>query len=280
VRNGEKLLAHAVNSVIEQDFPLEQIQVVFVDDGSEDKTPQIISEYLPKLSVESKFIQGSWKGLGSARQTVVENASGVYIVWVDCDMVLAKDFIRRQVEFMDANVEVGVGKGMYGVNKNEKLVAALENMEFLIDLPGEVASESKSLGTGGSIYRLEAIQQAGGFDRGIKGAGEDTDVEFRIREKGWKLYITNAVFYEKRRETWRSLWDEYFWRGASWQLLVNKNRKSVNLNKLLPPVALMIEVAKVPEVYRLTRQKKAVLLPLHYLFKRVAWFLGFMNNRK
>ena len=141
VRNGEKLLPYAVDSVIEQDFPPEQIQVVFVDDGSKDKTPQIISEYLPKLSAESKFIQGSWKGLGSARQTVVENASGAYIVWVDCDMVLANDFIRRQVEFMNANLEVGIGKGMYGINKNEKLVAALENMGFLIDLPGEVESE-------------------------------------------------------------------------------------------------------------------------------------------
>ena len=195
-------------------------------------------------------------------------------------MVLAKDFIRRQVEFMNANLEVGIAKGMYGFNKNEKLVAALENMEFLIDLPGEVESESKSLGTGGSIYRLEAIHQVGGFDTNIKGAGEDTDVEYRIREKGWKLYITDAVFYEKRRETWRALWDEYFWRGSSWQLLVNKNRRSVNITKLLPPVALMIEVLKVPTVYKLTGQKKAVLLPLHYLFKRVAWFIGFIKSRK
>ena len=132
VRNGEKLLHHAVDSVIEQDFPLEQLQIVFVDDGSRDKTPKIISDYLSRLSIETKFMQTSWKGLGSARQTVVENASGAYIIWVDCDMVLARDFIRRQVEFMEANSEVGIGKGMYGFNKNEKLVAALENMGDLL----------------------------------------------------------------------------------------------------------------------------------------------------
>jgi glycosyltransferase involved in cell wall biosynthesis len=273
------MLRSAVDSVINQDFPHEQLQIIFVDDGSKDRTPEILSDYVSRLGDQAKSIRTTWRGLGSARQTVVENASGTYIVWVDCDMVLSKDFIRRQVEFMDANPTVGIGKGRYGVNKKENLVAALENMEFLIDFPGEVEATSKSLGTGGCIYRLQAIKDADGFDKNIKGAGEDTDAENRVREKGWKLYITNAVFCEKRRETWRSLWDEYFWRGSSWNLLVNKNREMVNLAKLLPPVAVMVEFTKVPKVYKLTHQKKAILLPFHYIFKRVAWFLGVMKSR-
>jgi glycosyltransferase involved in cell wall biosynthesis len=278
VRNGEKMLGDAVNSVINQDFPRDLLQIVFVDDGSKDKTPEIISDFVSRLGDQAKCITTSWRGLGSARQTIVENASGTYIVWVDCDMVLSRDFIHRQVEFMDANPTVGIGKGRYGVDRKENLVATLENMDFLIDFPGEIETKSKSLGTGGCIYRLKAIKEAGGFDKNIKGAGEDMDAENRIREKGWKLYITNAVFFEKRRETWKSLWDEYFWRGCSWQMLANKNREMVNLAKLLPPVAVMVELTKVPTAYKLTHQKKAFLLPLHYIFKRVAWFLGFLKS--
>jgi glycosyltransferase involved in cell wall biosynthesis len=279
VHNGEKMLSEAVSSVLCQDFLKAEIEIIFVNDGSSDRTSEIINNYASQLGNQVKAIHSTWKGLGNARQTVVEHASGEFIVWVDCDMLLAKDFIEKQVKFMNTHTQAGIGKARYGINKNERLVAALENMEFLIDMPGEVMISSKSLGTGGSIYRSKAIKEAGGFDRKIRGAGEDTDAENRIRAKGWKLYITNAIFYERRRETWRSLWDEYFWRGASWNLLVNKNREMVNIVKVLPPVAVFLEIAKVPTVYRLTGQKKAILLPFHYVFKRIAWFMGVMKNR-
>jgi glycosyltransferase involved in cell wall biosynthesis len=279
VRNGEKMLPDAVSSVLNQNFLLSEMEIIFVNDGSSDKTREIINHYALQLGNQVKAIHSTWKGLGNARQTVVENALGEFIVWVDCDMLLAKDFIKKQVKFMKTHTQAGIGKARYGINKNERLVAALENMYFLTDLPGEVTVSSESLGTGGSIYRSKAIKEVGGFDRKIRGAGEDTDAENRIRAKGWKLYITNAVFYERRRETWRSLWDEYFWRGASWKLIVNKNREMVNITKVLPPVAVFLAVTKIPAIYRLTGQKRAILLPLHYVFKRTAWFLGVLKNR-
>ncbi len=102
--------------------------------------------------------------MGQARQTVVKNTTAPYIIWVDGDMELPKNFISKQVKFMDANPKVGIGKGKYGLDKTGKLVANLENMEFLINFHEEGETDSKSLGTSGCIYRLEAIRQAGGFD--------------------------------------------------------------------------------------------------------------------
>jgi hypothetical protein len=53
----------------------------------------------------------------------------------------------------------------------------------------------------------------------------------------------------------------------------------VNIGKMLPPVAVLAELRRVPKAYRLTGQKSAVLLPFHYVFKRVAWFFGFLKSR-
>jgi glycosyltransferase involved in cell wall biosynthesis len=279
VKNSEATVERAVNSIIAQDYPLELMELLVVDGFSRDKTVPIIKERLLNGNIKKKFFYEN-QGLGKARQTVIENALGRYVIWVDDDMELPSDFIRKQVEFMDANPAVGIGKGKYGLIRKEKLVATLENMEFLINFQDEGETDSKSLGTSGCIYRLEAIRQAGGFDENMKGVGEDMDAEYRVRQHGWKLFVTNAVFYEKRRETWRSLWNEYFWHGYGWRSLLNKNRNMVNIVKLLPPVAVFVEFTRVPKAYKVTYQKAAFLLPFHYVFKRIAWFLGFLKSRR
>lgn len=51
-RNCEKMLRDSIDSIIRQDFPHEQMQIIFVDDGSEDRTPQIISEYVSKIDIK------------------------------------------------------------------------------------------------------------------------------------------------------------------------------------------------------------------------------------
>jgi glycosyltransferase involved in cell wall biosynthesis len=279
VKNSEATVEAAVNSIIAQDYPMKLMELIIVDGSSRDKTIPIIEDRLRYSSVSQKIFYEN-QGLGKARQTVVANALGRYVVWVDGDMELPIDFIRKQVQFMNANPSVGIGKGKYGFNRNDKLVAALENMEFLINFKNEGETDSKSLGTSGCIYRVQAIREAGGFDANFRGVGEDMDAEYRVRERGWKLYVTNAIFYEKRRQTWRSLWDEYFWHGCGWQSLLNKNRGMVNVVKLLPPVAVAVEIMRIPKAYKLTYRKVAILLPFHYVFKRIAWFLGFMKSRK
>jgi glycosyltransferase involved in cell wall biosynthesis len=255
------------------------MELLVVDGYSRDNTIPIIRQNLLNTGVNHRFFFEN-KGLGTARQTVVENARGRYVVWVDGDMELSRGFLRKQVAFMDANPLAGIGKAKYSINSKDNLVAFLENMEFLINFNIEGEANSSWLGTSGCIYRLEAIREAGGFDVRFRGVGEDVDAEYRVRQKGWKLYVTDAVFYEQHRQSWRSLWDEYFWHGYGWQSLLTKNRDMVNIGKLLPPVAIAVEITRVPIAYRLTYSKASVLLPLHYVFKRIAWFLGFVKSRR
>jgi GT2 family glycosyltransferase len=59
--------------------------------------------------------------------------------------------------------------------------------------------ESASLATSGCIYRVDAIKKIGGFNEKIIGAGEDEDIEKRIRSAGWSLNIVSTIFYEQHR---------------------------------------------------------------------------------
>jgi len=280
VRNCEDYIQETISSIVAQVFPHGLMELIVVDGYSEDKTLSIIEENLNKTDLEYRVFYEN-EGLGRARQMVVDNACGEYIVWVDGDMLLTKDFVRKQVEFMDNNPDAGIAKGKYEIFVNpdsESLVAMLENTEFMLNTMVGGETTSNCLGTSGCIYRVKAIRQVGGFDLSIKGVGEDMDAESRVRKAGWLLCNTSVPFYEKRRQTWKSLWKEYFWHGQGNRYLLKKDKTILNLYKMLPPVALTAELLRVPAAYKLTYRKTVVLLPLHYIFKRIAWILGFLNS--
>lgn len=281
VRNGAKLIEGAIRSIANQDFPHEFMEVIFVDDGSEDNTLSIINRWVSKMDMRTKVFHQGWKGLGAARNVVVNNTESEYIVWVDCDMEIAKDFVRRQVDFMDKNRKVAIAKGKYGMSFQSTLVADLENMEFVLsDFVKHGSTSVGPLGTGGCIYRTSVIKGIGGFDEAMVGVTEDMDAERRISESGWRLSRTDAVFYETRRGTWRSLWNEYYWHGYGGHYFAHKNtiRRLSSMTRFFPPSAIVDEVLRSRTGYKLTGRKMVFLLPLHWVFKRTAWSLGFVKS--
>ena len=276
-KNAEATVGYAIDSILNQDFPSEFMELIVVDGFSKDRTVDIIKSRLNGSGMKSRIFCEN-KGLGYARQMVVDAAQGKYIIWVDADMILPKDFVRKQFLFMERNPKVGIAKGKYGMWKEQNFVALLEDIEFAISFRSEGEADLPSLGTSGCIYRVEAIRQVG-FDPNMRGAGEDQDAESRVKSAGWLLQVSSAFFYEKRRDTWESLWNEYFWHGSGAAYLFEKNRKAINVYKMLPPVALFMEFVRVPLAYKLTGSIAVFLLPFHYVFKRIAWMLGFMKVR-
>lgn len=281
VKNSESTIGEAVESILGQNYPKGLMELVVVDGCSRDKTMQTILDRINASSLSVKVYSEN-KGLGAARQIVVAKAHGDFIVWVDGDMILTKNFVNEQVEYMANHPKVGIAKGRYGIRdgvQRENIVASLENIEFLINTSSEGEIDSrKVLGTSGCIYRVKALQLIGGFDTEIKGVGEDMDVEKRIREGGWQLHVSPAVFYETRRQTWRSLWLEYSWHGSGGRYIFGKNKRAINIERMFPPWAILVELLRVPAAYRLTHRKLALFLPFHYAFKRVAWFMGFLES--
>lgn len=279
VRNCSSTIRRAIESILAQDYPHELMEVIFVDDGSSDETLSIINEYVSKMGMKVKVFNHEWRGLGYSRNVVVENATGKYIIWVDGDMVLLKDHVRLQVMFMEKNPKVGIGKARYGIYNTKNLPAFLENVAAVVEFSSDdwTISDYRPLGTGGSICRVDAIREVNGFNVDIKGVGEDMDLEFKVKNAGWLLAITPALFYEIRRERWKDLWNEYFWHGAGGKFVLNhiKHSRGV-LFKIFPPFAILILFKRSISAYRLVRKKRVFLLPFHWIFKRAAWLAGFI----
>lgn len=280
VRNCEASIKKVINNILDQDFPHESMELIIVDDGSEDMTLSIVLNCISRLDMRVKVYQQKWKGLGPARNVVVYNTSGDYIVWVDGDMVIPRDYVRKQVEFMERNPAVGIASGRTKTRPEENLVATLEVIGFLAkDFKNRGVASQKIPGTAGSIYRVKAIRHVGGFDSNIKGAGEDIDAGYRIREAGWLIYLaTDAIFYAKRKETWKALLSQYFWHGYGGHYVLHKNRGMERLYEMLPPAAFLEGILYSITAYKLIHRKVVFLLPLQFIFKMTAWCLGFVRS--
>lgn len=281
VRNCASTIREAIKSIIAQDYPHELMEVIFVDDGSQDETLQIIREYASKMDMDVKIFHHKWRGLGFTRNVVVNNASGKYIVWVDGDMILPKDHVKKQVEFMEKNPKVGIAKAKYGIYEEENLLGFLENVSYIaVDHIYGGKPTFRTLGTGGSIYRVIALREVGGFDVHLKGVGEDMDVEHRARKAGWLTYLGSpTVFYEQRRKTLKAIWEEGFWHGYGGHHVYLKNKRVFDLHKMTPIAGFLAGVWYANIAYKVTRRKIVFLLPLQYAFKRIAWCLGFIKSQ-
>jgi glycosyltransferase involved in cell wall biosynthesis len=277
VKNAAPTVKAAVKSILRQDYPHEFMDIIVVDGCSQDNTLSIVKELLAKSDFKYVILREN-VGLGYARQMVVDTTNSDYIAWVDGDVILPKDHITKQVYFMEKNPKVGIGRARYGILRREGVVAFLENLPFVVEcLKHKKIAPLEISGTEGSIYRVKAIKQVGGFDKRITGAGEDIDVAYRIRSAGWFTCITDAVFYEICRRTWKSLWDGYFWWGYGGHYFFHKKKSLMYLVKMSPVGGFIGGLIRLPLAYWLTRRNVVFLLPFHYVFKRIAWFCGFIK---
>ncbi len=279
VKNCEHTIKETINSIINQDFPHEYMEIIFVDDGSQDRTSFLILDSLSSMDMHVKIFQQDWKGLGPTRNLIVENAVGDYIIWVDGDTILRKDYVRKLVNYMEQNPTVGIAKGKFMTRFEENLIATLESMGALASDFRHQGKESQKLpGTSGSVYRAKAVREIGGFDDRIKGAGEDVDAAFRIREAGWGIHFTReSEYFAKCKETWKALWDRYLWHGYGLHYVLHKDSAAEKLYEMVPPAAFLSGLLHSSVAYKLTRRKLAFFLPFHFIFKSIAWCLGFIR---
>jgi len=280
VRNCESSVGKAIKSVLNQDFPHELIELIIVDDGSQDNTLKIVLDLASKTDMQVKVFHGKWRGMGAVRNAVVDNAQGDYIIWVDGDMILPRDHVRKQVEFMEENSKVGIAKAKHRFLPKENIVAFLEHTPYAVyDSTPEVLS-FKLPGTGGAIYRVSAIRQVNGFDENLRYAGEDQDAAYRIGKARWLIAQSPAFFHEIRVQEWSKLWKKYIWYGQGNHDLYIKNRQIFSLHRMNPIASLVAGILYAISAYKLTKRKSLVLLPFHFFLKMTAWCIGFARAHR
>ena len=101
VYNTDKFVAEAIESALYQTY--KNIEIIVVDDGSTDKSWEIIESYRKKYPSIIKTHKQENKGACAARNKGFELSSGQYIQYLDADDLLAPDKIQHQIKFFDGS---------------------------------------------------------------------------------------------------------------------------------------------------------------------------------
>lgn len=124
--NSEKFINECLDATVGQTYS--DIEILLVDDGSEDSTIDICREY-GKTDERIRVIPSTFKGVSATRNIGIDNANGQYIVFFDADDFPEKEliecYVRAIKEWKDKNVSF-ITCGMYYDNNVNKNVEAKE----------------------------------------------------------------------------------------------------------------------------------------------------------
>jgi hypothetical protein len=102
--NHERFIEQAVASVLEQDFPASEMEVLVVDDGSTDRTPEVLRQFEPRVRV----IRKANGGQASAFNAGIPQCRGEVIAFLDGDDWWLPGKLRRVADVFASEASVGM----------------------------------------------------------------------------------------------------------------------------------------------------------------------------
>ena len=213
--NGERTIRDTCEGLAKLEYP--DFEVIVVDDGSTDATAEIARDY------RFRVISTKNHGLASARNTGLQAATGEIVAYIDDDAYPDRDWLRYLAHTFMSTGYAGVG-GPNVAPPGDGLIA-----DCVANAPGGPVhvlltdSEAEHIPGCNMAFRREALEDIGGFDSQFRTAGDDVDVCWRLRERGWRIgFSPSAMVWHHRAKFRRGYWKQQAGYGKAEALLERK----------------------------------------------------------
>ena len=214
-RNGSLTIRECLEGLMNLNYPF--YEVIVINDGSTDATPQIASEY------EVNLISTVNQGLSAARNLGASVAKGEIVSYIDDDAIPDPDWLLFLATAFINTPYAAVGGPNIAPN-DVTLIA--ECVDHSPGSPSHVLltdTEAEHIPGCNFSIRKKALQELGGFDPQFRTAGDDVDLCWRITEAGWKIgFSPGAMVWHHRRRTIKSYWRQQYGYGKAEALLERK----------------------------------------------------------
>jgi glycosyltransferase involved in cell wall biosynthesis len=245
-------IEETIGSVVKQTYPLEDMELLVIDDASPDDTVRVARSVLDASPLKSKVIvREKNAGVTANRNAGWRQAAGDWIQFLDHDDVLMPHKLKLQAEYAARAAEdVGV---VYSSWRSLELIDSSWQPTGPVKAPNvdedTVSGLLKDEGfgyVGPTLIRKSALASVDGFEE-RPNLGEDSNLMLRLAMGGWKFRRAvsdegHAFLY---RQTPGSLWKSYAKNlVALWNLLLTFKMAEDFLRKQQPGQELPDEVRR------------------------------------
>ncbi len=195
--NQGHYINEAVESVLSQTY--QDFEIVIVNDGSTDNfTNELFSSFLnPKI----KIITTKNNGVVSARNIGIKESKGEYILPLDSDDKIGKEYLEKAVEILDQNKGIGIvycNAEFFGDKKGKWKLPEYSLEKMLL----------KNIIFCSALFRKKDWEKVGGYNSNMELGLEDWDFWLSLIEIGIKVFkIPEILFYYRiKKRSRNSLW--------------------------------------------------------------------------
>jgi len=196
IYNESKYIAECIDSLLLQDYPLDDMEWIFVDGCSTDNTKEIISGYIEKYPGLIRLLDNPNKTVPYAMNIGIKASRGKYIVRLDAHADYVSDYISKCVYYLDTTDADNVG-GVIETKARSKMggrIALMLSSKF-----GVGNSNFRTNGESGYVdtvpfgaFRREVFDRVGFYDERLT-RNQDNEMNWRIRKNGGKIYMSRDI---------------------------------------------------------------------------------------
>ncbi len=242
VFNGALYIRECIEAILQQTYPRDRYEIIVVDGMSTDETVRIVQQ----LSQEIRIIKNELRHRGPAMNRGIEHARGDIIIRVDVRNIVSYTYLENCVETLTTTKADNIGGSITPLWMND--------IQYVIG-----KAMSHPFGVGNALFRIgksgytdtaylgcflkDLFSRVGYFEESSPLISEETDMNYRIRSLGGRVYCNSAIivgYYP--RETFRGLAQLYYRYGGARAMLVLKHKYFTSLRQVAPLlyVALLI----------------------------------------
>jgi glycosyltransferase involved in cell wall biosynthesis len=188
--NAEAFIERTLNSVLAQTY--QNLEVIVIDDGSGDRTPQIV-EAIAERDRRVRLLQQFNAGVAAARNLGIEQAKGEFIAPIDADDIWYPQNIERQAQLMlSSSSEIGlVYSWSVDIDEDDRLTGVCRAAQIQGNVYLTLICHNFLGNASASLIRRVCFEKVGGYNCRLKEQNAQGCED-------WDLYLRIAEYYKFR----------------------------------------------------------------------------------